>query len=1686
MGMQQGDKKSRPMRKVNSFKSIKSWAPKRVIAKLVDSTPAEEPNLNRAYLSEILSKTDKYDDYVQYWEDTLCWSMDAKTLFEPYDPRDDSVGMPPDTGIVDNVSIASSTRYDSTAYANYEEYPPDHSSESSGHVAYHMSYKHPRVAERSSRSFQSKDYYPRSGDNKTFSSMSYRGGTVRRDTDYLTDSTTASERPEQQAFPNVRGTVVPKWQKPLGGWDDPRAERMQQEWLRRRAENAERNARNPFYQAELKRVAARPRAERTVVEDYWLTNKDRLIKSITLPRARLSRSPSPTFSVTSSQAADYFADPPVSNEPDSAILASQVDEPPFLAARDPSVYRPTPGTRAIPAALRHEPLLFVPRTATNDQTGSPTPIENVTSAPFDSSPSEAPIPFFSLQSSVAPKTQVMKSGPPAVPTPVPQSGPRTRAAAKREQESTTPRASSRVSSVPNAEEGDTTTALMVRSGRMVDKDLFIVDTGCLGSHVFKSSDLLTRVTSDPLHTHEVRDFSGNRHQTAGRGYLFNTRQHVLVMPDSKVNLLSTEQMFKDGAVSCAIATGDALIFMNKKFQTVLKAVNKGNGAYVCTADDLRKAFSIYHQRPTLVHIAQPTVTIYHPCPAIAALSLEWGHKKHTQWIMPALSDPDDLSQQQRQRAVEARELHVTVGHPGDTALIRALDNGNLIPTRITSQDVQNANILLGPCLPCLQSKMKAPTERPSHSPPAENIGDHVHADIVPVPTSVGGNNFILFAVDERSDYIIGIPMTTKSTSHLVKAVDVMLGIYLQKGHTLSHLTTDNEINLRSMETHLRQRKISLSTTPAGLHEKKAERTIQTVKRRLAATKAGLSYVLPSILEAEAYVTLIRLSNIIPTVNTNARTPYELFHREKPKVPAYAFGTIALCYHPRSEDKTIRAEIGIFLSHGYNLRYLKVWIPHRHQMYSMRALKPLKHQVTPPSWNYPQNKHGTSPVPGGHSMDIQLSALPKPPSLSSLPVDSPIDNNQHILRSPGLSTSASGAIAPQLSKPRPSFPASNREGASHGVPSINQEGEIISRTPLAQLSNLPSAPQQQPVIEPRLHVSRNDDNADTTMPQPYWDTPLTNHGPTEGYEDSSSIPNSDTVPFMKTVNDTHNSQSVDNHTQVVTRSGRTIVPVTKYGYHAEHTEALATNLKKLLQLEDRKEAITQAINEEIDNLMGPGVMEAAPINTIRPEHRRDIINLWLFHKEKRDSNGVFLKDKCRIVTLSQVRDTSKIGDTYSPTVNPISLFILLAKVATMAHYSISAYDVKGAFLNSPVPDDKHVYVRVDAELSNLFIERYPSLRRSVNDNGTLTFRLRRYLYGLQESPLAWNKLLHDKLGDMGFTRSTADPCAYVQRHPEGNLFLTVHVDDMLLMCPNSKLRTAFESEMEKRFEITKQLNDLSYLGMTITKTDQGIRVHQAGYIDQMGAKFKADLNSKVSSPTGPDFLSFDPDDEHVNVTKYLGIIMSLMFLARFTRMDILMPVTFLATKSADPRQKDFHKAVRILNYVLHTKTRHLWFDARSDLELKVYTDASHMLHLDAKGHGGIVVTFGGTVVASKSFKMKLVTKSSTESELVAVEESVPYVLWMLTLLQNLNLRVVKPVSVMQDNLSAIGIINNGGSFSRSKHMIARHGFVKQHVDMGDITFKHCPGDVMPADILTKPMEGSRLKKLSAIVSLVDDD
>ena len=58
----------------------------------------------------------------------------------------------------------------------------------------------------------------------------------------------------------------------------------------------------------------------------------------------------------------------------------------------------------------------------------------------------------------------------------------------------------------------------------------------------------------------------------------------------------------------------------------------------------------------------------------------------------------------------------------------------------------------------------------------------------------------------------------------------------------------------------------------------------------------------------------------------------------------------------------------------------------------------------------------------------------------------------------------------------------------------------------------------------------------------------------------------------------------------------------------------------------------------------------------------------------------------------------------------------------------------------------------------------------------------------------------------------------------------------------------------------------------------------------------------------------------------------------------------------------------------------------------------MVHWDCKGQTGAGMTLGKGAVLSYSWKQKINTKSSTETELVAVDDAIGNILWSLYFMQ----------------------------------------------------------------------------------------
>jgi hypothetical protein len=155
------------------------------------------------------------------------------------------------------------------------------------------------------------------------------------------------------------------------------------------------------------------------------------------------------------------------------------------------------------------------------------------------------------------------------------------------------------------------------------------------------------------------------------------------------------------------------------------------------------------------------------------------------------------------------------------------------------------------------------------------------------------------------------------------------------------------------------------------------------------------------------------------------------------------------------------------------------------------------------------------------------------------------------------------------------------------------------------------------------------------------------------------------------------------------------------------------------------------------------------------------------------------------------------------------------------------------------------------------------------------------------------------------------------------------------------------------------------------------------------------------------------------------------------------------------------------------------------QLSLTTDAAYALHVNGRSHTGIIITFNGkqtSPIFNKSHVQKLVTLSSTESELVALVDGVKRLIPLRGLMEFFGLSNGSNPSIVQcDNKSVLHLIANGAGFSgKSRHMRVRWHFVHEMLEEGLIKIVHVPGDDNPTDLLTKPMGGKRFRRLRSMI------
>ena len=445
---------------------------------------------------------------------------------------------------------------------------------------------------------------------------------------------------------------------------------------------------------------------------------------------------------------------------------------------------------------------------------------------------------------------------------------------------------------------------------------------------------------------------------------------------------------------------------------------------------------------------------------------------------------------------------------------------------------------------------------------------------------------------------------------------------------------------------------------------------------------------------------------------------------------------------------------------------------------------------------------------------------------------------------------------------------------------------------------------------------------------------------------------------------------------------------------------------------------------------------------------------------------------------------------SPTVKTESV-LLTATIDAAEERDVAVVDIPGAFLNAYLKETVHM--RLEGVLAEILVELYPEVYAKFafrNKEGVLVIYvlLTRALYGCLKSSLRWYQQLSKVLKDEGFDENPYD-CCVVNKMIEGSqCTICWHVDDLKISHKNPKVVDGVINMLESIYGpvSVERGTKHTYLGMDLHFTkEKEVKVSMVHYLEEVVEEFPEDLAFKrAKTPAASHLFEVNESAEKLPKEKadiFHHVVAKLLWASMRARPDILLAISFLTSRVKAPDVDDWGKLVRLMVYIKGTLELVLTLCAELMRVPKWWIDASFGTRLMMYSQSGGCGTLGKGMVSSFSKRQKLVTKSSTEAELVGVDDVLPQVLWTRNFLIEQGWGV-EPSLIFQDNQSAILLEKNGAQSStrRTKHLDVRYYFIQDRIVNRNVEVKFCPTDEMWADYFTKPLQGRKFLQIRRII------
>jgi hypothetical protein len=1024
-----------------------------------------------------------------------------------------------------------------------------------------------------------------------------------------------------------------------------------------------------------------------------------------------------------------------------------------------------------------------------------------------------------------------------------------------------------------------------------------------------------------------------------------------------------------------------------------------------------------------------------------------------------------FSKRQIDRANKARSLYASLGFPSRHDFLWILRFNQIKDCPVTVDDAMVAYKIWGPSIAALKGKTvrKHPEPVKFETVPIPKEIRELHKEVTLAIDIFFVNTIPFFVTLSRSLYFTTVThLPNRKLGEIFKALKGIFYYYLQRGFRVTCITGDGEFASLEQFTNLLMGAPRLNLTSANEHEPFIERRIRVVKERVRSIRHSLPFqTIPKVILTHMVFYAVKLLNYFPVkggvsevYGPKAIMSGEVLDFKKFSLP---FGSYCQVHEEKLPRNSLASRTlgAISLGPSGNAQG-------GHRFFTLNTSK----VITRRSWDV---------IPMPKSVVDRVNFIGKDQPQQAVFLDrngNPIGDDDAVYEAPAEQTAdLPGEMIPEVAPDHPEIT---------GVDMDNYD-PVESMTPVEIPGVEPSADTQHQTIEiPDIDASPP---AEPNLIEP--EQPRRSgreRKTTEKY-----------VPSM--------SGKSYNYTQL----GLSFLQDTAYRYSPEIVAIVMTQLSLKAALKQWGDDAKVAVEAEAKQLHWRNSFKPVHWKDLNNDRRKCILESHVFVKKKR--SGVIKARK--VAGGNKQRDFISKESASSPTVATESV-LLTSMIDSLEGRDVAIVDIPNAFIQTVVEDDEDkVVMRIRGHMVDVLTKVAPKVYGpyvSTDKQGRkqLLVECLNAIYGTMVASLLYYRKFTTSLKKQGYTMNPYDPCVWNNTINKKQITVCFHVDDCKVSHKSAKvvddaidwLRRDYESIFEdgSGAMVVHRGKEHKYLGMSIDFSKKGITsVSMVDYVkdivtswDKASGELEADgfitkFRKQSGEPTAAPSNLFTVDDDAVKLSEeqkgtFHTIVAKALFVAKRARPDIAVAIAFLTTRVRDPDVQDWCKLRHLIEYLRSTIGLPLILGATNGGVLHWYVDASFAVHQNMRGHTGGALTLGQGFPITSSSKQKLNTRSSTESELVGVDDMMSLIIWTRNFLKSQGYVVIDNI-LYQDNKSAILLERNGkmSSGKRTKHIAVRYFFVTDRIKAGELTAVWCPTGKMIADFLTKPLQGTMFKK-----------